>query len=157
MTTETTIHFANASDKTSELSKMGRELAADTELAQYIAHLRKAIGRTYLNGSLYVKLHQELPRDPGHTVLRNWRRITEKVELLAKSLEGKTVDISNLRSYGILSDRFVLYLPNCEGQRSNFYVTIAQFSRDISADQQEFLKRLVIRTTRPPTDEPPLE
>ncbi len=160
-TVQASVHFASASDKmttrvknekkTEEMSRTGRELVADSNLGQYIAHLRKAIGRTYLDGSLYVKLYQELSREPGATVLRNWRRITEKVDLEAKTLEGKDILLSELSSYGILGNKFVLYMPT-DGQKNNFYVTIAQYDYDITKDQQEFLKRLILRTTRPPPD-----
>ncbi len=155
-TTQLPIQFV-PKDKTrdaSEASKMGRKLVADSDLGQYIAYLRKNIGRTYLDGSLYVKLYQELSREPGQTVLRNWRRVEEKVENQVKSLEGKVINIGDLRSYGIQKDRFVLYMPRSgEGERNSLYVTIAQFTRDITGEQQEFLKRVVLRATRPPPDE----
>ncbi len=141
-TATATIHFAPPTER----SSTGRDLVQGSELAQFLTRLRKDIGRTYLNGSLNVRLYHDLPREDGQTILRNRRLIDEKVVRRAKFMEGKTVDLGNLGSYGILKDRFVLYLPK-EGQHEDLYVTIAQYPRDITADQQGFLKRQVLRAT----------
>lgn len=144
-----TIRFALPTER----SSTGRDLHEASDLAQFITKLRKDIGRTYLNGSLNVRLYQDLPREDGQTILRNRRLIDEKVVRRAKFLEGKTVDLGSLSSYGILKDRFVLYLPK-EGQHEDLYITIAQYSRDITADQQGFLKRQVLRATTPAEESP---
>ena len=131
-------------------TRTGRDLNANSDLAIFITQFRKAIGKTFLNGSLHVKLYQELPRDDGQTVLRNRRLIAEKIDRRAKFLEGKEISLNNLSSYGILGNRFVLYLPKEANQREPVYITIAQFSGDITVAQEQYLTREVTRATYVP-------
>ena len=144
MADKATIRFAYGP---ASASGIGRDLNPESDLAEFITQLRKSIGKTYNNGSLHVRLFHELPREAGQTILRNRRLITEKVEKRSKFLEGKVLDLSDMGSYGIEGDRFVLYLPN-EVAHEDLHITIAQFPKEITPAQVDFLKRQVSRVSR---------
>jgi len=143
MTAQATIHFSPVFDTK---NAAGRNLDEKSDLARYITELRKSIGKKYLDGSLNVRLYREMPRENGQVVLRNNRLIGNKVTERQKMLEGKTIKLGDLKSYGILKDRFVLYFPKLENNES-FYMTIAQFPKEITQTQQDFLKKEVLRAT----------
>ena len=147
MTAKATIRFAYSPACS---SRIGRDLAPRSDLAKFIIGLRESIGETYpdayVNGSLHVKLYRELPREDGQTILRNPRLITEKVTRRCGFLEGKKIDLSDLRSFGIEKNRFVLYLPN-EVANEDIKILLAQFADNITGAQEEELKRQVMRAT----------